>query len=137
MAGLVRGNKMRREPPRAQKTAETTERKWNYFLRRALRAISALLAVVFPLSGCAKTAPTAQADLILHNGRIVTVDKDFSIHQAIAIKDGRILETGDDRRILKYKSTTTHLIDLHDQMVLPGLMDSHTHPTSAAMTEFD
>src|SRR3954463_5097587 len=86
--------------------------------------------------GCAK-APSTSADLILHNGRIVTVDKDFAIKEAIAIKDGRVLEMGDDRKILRYKSADTRLIDLHGRMVLPGLMDSHTHPGSAAMTEFD
>jgi predicted amidohydrolase YtcJ len=83
------------------------------------------------------TAQAAQADLILHNGKIVTVDNQFSVQQAIAIKDGRILQVGKDEEVLKNKGEHTKVLDLRGKMVLPGLMDSHTHPTGAAMTEFD
>jgi predicted amidohydrolase YtcJ len=79
----------------------------------------------------------AEADLILHHGKIVTVDNRFSIEQAVAIRDGRILQVGKDTAILKLKGARTELVDLQGRMVLPGLMDSHTHPTGASMTEFD
>jgi predicted amidohydrolase YtcJ len=81
--------------------------------------------------------PAAEADLILHHGKIVTVDSRFSIRQAVAIRDGRILQVGKDTAILKLKGARTELVDLKGRMVLPGLMDSHTHPTGASMTEFD
>jgi predicted amidohydrolase YtcJ len=79
----------------------------------------------------------AEADLILHNGRVVTVDDKFSIQQAVAIGSGRVLQTGKDRAVLKLKGANTEVIDLGGRMVVPGLMDSHTHPTGASMTEFD
>jgi predicted amidohydrolase YtcJ len=79
----------------------------------------------------------AEADLILHHGKVVTVDGRFSIHEAIAIRDGRILEVGKDRAVLKLKGPRTEVVDLDGRMVVPGLMDSHTHPTGASMTEFD
>src|SRR4051812_30534309 len=85
--------------------------------------------------GCAKREQT-QADLILHHGRVVTVDQSFSIKQAIAVKNGKILGTGSDAEILKMKGPGTEVVDLHGRMVLPGLMDSHVHPGSASMTEF-
>jgi predicted amidohydrolase YtcJ len=77
------------------------------------------------------------ADLILVNGKIVTVDEQFTIAQAVAVKDGRILDVGADREVLETKGDGTEVLDLAGKMVLPGLMDSHTHPTSASMFEFD
>ena len=79
----------------------------------------------------------AEADLILHNGRVVTVDSKFSIQQAIAVGGGRILEVGRERDVFKFRGARTELVDLKGRMVVPGLMDSHTHPTGASMTEFD
>jgi hypothetical protein len=79
----------------------------------------------------------ADADLILHNGKIVTVDKNFSIQQAIAVENGKILKVGSDAEVLKTKGPKTQVIDLAGSMVLPGLIDSHVHPTGAAMHEFD
>ena len=82
-------------------------------------------------------APAAEADLILHGGKIVTVNNRFSVRQAIAISNGRILEVGSDRAVTKLRGPRTEMVDLQGRMVIPGLMDSHTHPTGASMTEFD
>jgi len=77
------------------------------------------------------------ADLILHNGKIVTVDADFSITQAIAIEGNRIQAIGRNEDILRLKSGETEVIDLGGKTVLPGLIDSHVHPCGASLTEFD
>lgn len=77
------------------------------------------------------------ADLILYNGRIVTVDGDFSVRQAMAIEDGRIMAVGRNDDILGLRMTSTDVIDLDGKMVLPGLIDSHVHPCGASLTEFD
>lgn len=79
----------------------------------------------------------ADPDLILHHGKIVTVDRDFSIHEAIAVRDGRIAAVGGNEAILRTKKSATKLIDLQGKTVIPGLIDSHTHPNGACMTEFD
>ena len=78
-----------------------------------------------------------EADLILHHGKIVTVDRDFSIRQALAVQGGRLIRVGTDEEVLKTRGPRTPVVDLGGKMVLPGLIDSHTHPTGACMTEFD
>lgn len=86
---------------------------------------------------CAASVLAADADLILYHGRIVTVDKTFSIQQAVAIRGGRIAMTGADSSVLRsQRGAHTRLIDLHGRMVLPGLFDSHVHPFGAALSEF-
>ena len=66
------------------------------------------------------------ADLIVHNARIYTVDNDFLVVEAMAIKDGVILETGPERQIMnKYKALKT--IDAGKKPVYPGLIDAHCH----------
>jgi predicted amidohydrolase YtcJ len=77
------------------------------------------------------------ADLILHHGKVVTVDRDFSVRQALAIKGDRLLRVGTDEEILKTRGPRTAVVDLGGKMVLPGLIDSHTHPTAASLTDFD
>ena len=76
-------------------------------------------------------------DLILHHGKIATVDKGFSIGQAIAIRGERIVQVGTNDEVLATKGDATKLIDLGGKLVLPGLIDSHTHPVGAALHEFD
>src|SRR5262245_10380655 len=97
-----------------------------------LRAASLMIAVAAPLSAAAQ-AP----DLILHHGKIATVDKAFSIAEAIAIRGERIVKVGKNDEMLATKGDSTRLVDLGGKFVLPGLIDSHTHPTGAAMHEFD
>ena len=79
----------------------------------------------------------AEADLILHNGRVAAVDAGFSIHEAIAVREGRVLMTGRNAEIEKLRGPRTEVVDLQGKLVLPGLMDSHAHPADACLTEFD
>jgi predicted amidohydrolase YtcJ len=82
-------------------------------------------------------AGASDIDLILHNGRIVTVDEAFSIKQAMAIQGNHIQAVGSDEEILRLKTSRTELLDLEGRMVLPGLIDTHVHACDASMTEFD
>jgi predicted amidohydrolase YtcJ len=82
-------------------------------------------------------APAADADLIVHHGKVVTVDPAFSVRQALAVKDGKLLAVGTDQEVLRHRGPRTQVIDLGGNTVLPGLMDSHVHPNGAAMFEFD
>ncbi len=77
------------------------------------------------------------ADLIVHHAKVVTVDPQFRIVEAIAVRGDRIVAAGKDEDILKHSGPKTKVIDLEGRTVLPGLMDSHTHPTGAAMYEYD
>lgn len=69
-----------------------------------------------------------KADLIIYNGKIATMQKQGEFVQAIAIKDGIILDTGTEKSIVAaYKSSATKLIDAKGKTVIPGLNDSHMH----------
>ncbi len=82
-------------------------------------------------------APAQEADLILHNGKVVTVDRAFTISQALAVKADRLIRVGTNQDVLATRGPTTTVIDLAGKMVLPGLIDSHAHPSDASLTEFD
>jgi predicted amidohydrolase YtcJ len=101
--------------------------------------MKSLFYALVPVCLFAGTGPAvaADADLILHHGKVVTVDKPFSVHQAIAVRDGRVLKVGSDAEVLKFKGPQTELVDLGGKAVIPGLIDSHTHPSNACMHEFD
>src|SRR6185503_18735354 len=75
------------------------------------------------------------ADTILVNGKIVTVDDRFTIVQALAIKDRRIVAAGKSAEIRKHAGTSTRVIDLKGKTVIPGLIDNHSHWIRA--TEID
>ena len=67
------------------------------------------------------------ADTILYNAKIVTVDGDFSIAEAVAIDDGRILKVGGNREIRKLATETTNVVDMDGKAVFPGFIDTHPH----------
>ena len=77
------------------------------------------------------------ADLVLLGGKMITVDAAMSIHRAMAVKDDRIVAVGGDEEIARIKGPKTKVVELGGRVVMPGLIDSHTHATSAAITEFD
>ncbi len=68
------------------------------------------------------------ADRIMTHGKIITVDARDKIVEAIAIKDGRFLATGTTDEIMDLASRDTEVLNLEGKTVLPGLIDSHTHP---------
>lgn len=68
-----------------------------------------------------------RTDLVLLNGKVVTVDDDFSVAEAVAVKDGRILAVGPSAEIAEMAGAGTEVIDLEGKTVLPGLIDSHLH----------
>ncbi len=95
---------------------------------------SALLAALLL---AAPSSVAQQADLILYDGKIVTVDKTFRVVQALAVKGDRILAVGTNKEILSLAGPGTTRIALHGKTVLPGLIDSHVHAADASMYEFD
>jgi len=73
-------------------------------------------------------------DLILSNGKIVTVDERFSIAQAVAVKGDRIVAVGTNQAIGQLAGAGTRRIDLKGRAVIPGLIDNHMHLLRAATT---
>ena len=78
------------------------------------------------------TVAQAQADLILHNGAIWTVDEKNPTVQAVAIKDGKFIVVGSNAAALKLRGPNTRIIDLKGSFVVPGFNDNHVHFASAA-----
>ena len=74
-------------------------------------------------------------DLILLNGKIVTVNKEFTICEGVAITGNKIVAAGTNPEIRKLAGPKTHIVDLHGKTVIPGLIDSHLHPESASLSE--
>ena len=68
---------------------------------------------------------TTSVDLILTNGKIITVDENFSIQNTVAVDGGRIVATGAESLLDKYQSELT--VDLEGKTLMPGFIDSHTH----------
>lgn len=87
----------------------------------ALAVFATLTLVNQPLA--AQQAP----DLILHNGKVLTVDANFTIAQAIAIQGDRIAAVGSNAQILGMAGPNTRRIDLKGRSVMPGIIDTHNH----------
>jgi len=98
------------------------------------RNLSVLVACTFLFSNC---GPEIEADLVLVNGKVITVDDSFSVHTAIAVKNERILAVGTDDEIDAYRGGSTEVYDLRGRTAMPGLIDSHTHPASSSIVEYD
>jgi predicted amidohydrolase YtcJ len=69
----------------------------------------------------------APPDVVLTNGKIITVDDRFSIAQAVAIRGGRIVAVGSTQQISGLAGPGTRRIDLRGRSVVPGLIDNHAH----------
>jgi predicted amidohydrolase YtcJ len=74
------------------------------------------------------------ADTVLVNGKILTVDNQFSTREAIAIREGKIVAVGSNADIRKLAGPQTRMIDLQGRTVIPGLIDSHMHAIRAGQT---
>jgi len=95
-------------------------------------ALAAFASVCLSLSAGAATAQTA--DAVLFNGKILTVDKNFSVGEALAIGHGQVLATGTNAAMKKLAGEHAKLIDLGGRTVIPGLTDGHIHGIRAALT---
>lgn len=67
------------------------------------------------------------ADLVIINGKVITVDHDFSIKQAIAVKDGKIVAVGGNDEVKPFIASDTNVLDLKGKPLLPGINESHMH----------
>jgi predicted amidohydrolase YtcJ len=84
--------------------------------------------VVSCVEGSLDTASkNAEADLAIINSKVITVDKDFSIAEAIAVKDGKIISVGRKGDVEKTIGENTRILDLKGETILPGINDSHIH----------
>jgi predicted amidohydrolase YtcJ len=87
-----------------------------------MKKISLAIAVAL-LSSCSIKKP---ADLVVYNANVYTVDEGFSVAEAFAVKDGKILETGSSKSILQ-KYAGDNELDAQKRPVYPGFIDGHSH----------
>ena len=76
-----------------------------------------------------RTTQVAPADLVLRNGRIVTVDDRVPEAQALAARGGTIVAVGSSADIARYIGPATQVIDLGGQLAIPGFIEGHAHFT--------
>jgi predicted amidohydrolase YtcJ len=92
------------------------------------RARAAVVVGLFVLGGLSFLhAQQPQVDLILSNGKIVTVDERFTIAQAVAVAGDRIIAVGTNQDVSRLAGPATRRIDLRGRTVVPGLIDNHMH----------
>ncbi len=99
---------------------------------KGMTALAALLVVAFATATL--RAQQAAPDLILSNGKIITVDQRFTIAQAVAVRGDRVVAVGSNQEISALASPNTRKIDLKGKSVIPGLIDNHMHLLRAGTT---
>ena len=102
-----------------------------FHIARAAAVVLATIAV----SSCRSTV-SLPADLVLHSGKITTVNTRFDVAEALAVRADRIVAVGSSSDILALQGPETRVIDLKGRTVIPGLIDSHSHVTSYGMHVF-
>jgi predicted amidohydrolase YtcJ len=83
----------------------------------------------------ARSGQALDADLVLLDGVILTVDDRFRIARALAVRDGRFLAVGSNETIRRHIGSTTRVIDGRGRTVVPGLIDTHVHALDVAAAE--
>lgn len=69
-----------------------------------------------------------KADLLLHNGRVLTMAGGFEVAEAIAVKDGVVQAVGRDPEMRRFTNARTEVVNLRGRTVIPGVNDAHFHP---------
>jgi predicted amidohydrolase YtcJ len=93
---------------------------------RRLRTLLVPLAFGFVALGAQAQRPPAP-DIIYYNGKVITVDRAFSIAQAVAISGDRITAVGVASKVRALAGPSTRVVDLGGRTMMPGLMDNHLH----------
>jgi predicted amidohydrolase YtcJ len=100
----------------------------------AIAGAGAMIRAQQPAPPPSPETSARQADLVLTNGKIITVDERFTIAQAVAVRGDRIVAVGTNQEITRLAGPTTRRIDLGGKAVTPGLIDNHMHLLRAGNT---
>ena len=95
-------------------------------------AAGTAITTSFPTQAARATGQ--DADLVIHNGKVLVLDNDFRQASAVAIRDGRVLAVGTDRSLRRYRGARTAVINAGGGTVLPGINDSHNHLASLGLS---
>jgi predicted amidohydrolase YtcJ len=100
-----------------------------------MRHLYSILLIVACALGLGTGQATRPADLVLLDGRVVTVDDRFSIVTALAVRDGRFVAVGSNDEVRGHVGSSTRVIDGRGRTVIPGIIDTHVHALDVAAAE--
>lgn len=80
--------------------------------------------------GCGGGSDIEPADVVLRSGKIITMDSNGTIAQAVTVRGGRIASVGSDADAAQRIGSSTKVVDLAGRMLMPGFIDAHLHPLS-------
>ena len=95
------------------------------FIRKEFLILIIIFTVIFTLFSCRDSV--ISADLVLRNGRIITMDNRWPQVSALAVKGDRISAVGSDRDMLRYTGKETQVLDLKGMLTIPGFIEGHGH----------
>lgn len=96
------------------------------FWSRMSAAAAAVAVALIVVVGCGDGGE-APADTALIHGQVVTMDERGSTHQALAVRDGKIVYVGSDAGVQAWIGPATKVVDLGGRMLMPGFVDAHLH----------
>ncbi len=92
-----------------------------------LAVLVSFFFVSFKQDGGVEKGAEATAEKIYINGKVLTVDQNNSVAQAVAVAEGKILAVGTTSDLLKLKNNKTQVVDLKGKTLIPGFIDGHSH----------
>lgn len=95
-----------------------------------MRGFGGMIGGAIVAAVCVAALPAAQPpapNLVFYNGTVITVDRTFSVAEAVAVTGDRITAVGASGRIRALAGRATALVDLRGRALIPGLMDNHLH----------
>jgi predicted amidohydrolase YtcJ len=101
---------------------------------KTITTLSLLVNLALAAAPPARAAESA-ADLVVVNGKVLTVDSRFSTAEAAAIRDGVFVLVGSNAEARKLVGDKTRVIDAQGKTAVPGLLESHVHATGVARAE--
>ena len=93
----------------------------------------AMLATTVLLMGSKVSAADEPVDAIYFGGPIVTMIRDDDRVEALAVRDGTIIATGDKESVLSLQGPNTRMLDLQGRALLPGFIDAHSHVVQSTL----
>jgi predicted amidohydrolase YtcJ len=79
---------------------------------------------------------TLDADTIIVNAKVITVDATFSLAHSVAIKDGKIVGVGDEAGIRLFARRKSRVLDAQGKTAVPALIDTHAHVEAAGLLKY-
>ncbi len=103
------------------------------------KTLTLVALLLFGLISCQENTESKKktADIVYTNGKIYTVNEAQPWAEAMAIKDGKLIKLGSAEELKEFIGESTEVVDLEGKFVMPGLVDTHTHPFVSSFDMLD